>query len=100
MSGLSSGHLMRRFGRRPTMLFLSASFSLSFLALVAAESVPAVLAGRILTGLCSGAASTVVPTYVAETASPHVRGMLGSVMQVRADRRMRFVSRYKGGELL
>ena len=38
--------------------------------------------GRFFCGLASGLTSVSCPTYVAEIASPHVRGLLGSGFQV------------------
>lgn len=36
----------------------------------------------MLTGFCTGAVTVVVPVYVGETASAHVRGALGTAMQL------------------
>merc|ERR1719422_1031867 len=38
--------------------------------------------GRFLTGVCTGITSIICPTYVAETATPSKRGLLGSCVQL------------------
>ena len=46
-----------------------------------ATSLPAMLAGRGLAGLGAGAASVLVPRYLAETAPLDIRGAVGTLTQ-------------------
>ena len=45
------------------------------------------LAGRALAGLGAGAASVLVPRYLAEISPVAIRGMLGTMTQVRSAER-------------
>merc|ERR550519_3100174 len=57
-------------------------FAASFLFLVVADNIWTIYVGRLATGLCAGMSSLVCPVYVSETASPKIRGILGSGMQL------------------
>lgn len=57
-------------------------FCLSLLLLSAAQNVAMIYVGRFLTGVCTGITSIICPTYVAETATPSKRGLLGSCVQL------------------
>jgi len=69
-------------GRKGTMLGNSVLFALSFSLLAAAQNVWMLLAGRFLGGVATGITTIAAPTYVSETASPNVRGMMGSCFRV------------------
>ena len=81
LSGLIGGALVGRLGRKGTMFWNSVLFALSYLLLAAAQNVWMLFAGRYLCGMASGITTIAAPTYVSETVSPHVRGMLGSCFQ-------------------
>jgi MFS family permease len=72
-------------------------FALSYLTLVVAPNVWVIYIGRLptrptttfsltpsrfATGVCTGVCSIVCPVYVAETATPQLRGLLGSCVQL------------------
>jgi len=82
IGGQVGGFLMSKLGRKGAMLAGAAMFSLSYLALVVAPNVWVVYAGRLATGICTGVCSIVCPVYVAETATPKLRGLLGSGVQL------------------
>jgi len=82
IGGQVGGILMSKLGRKGAMLSGAAMFALSYLALVVAPSVYVVYAGRLATGVCTGVCSVVCPVYVAETATPSLRGLLGSCVQL------------------
>lgn len=81
IGGLVAGTLMDKFGRKGMMIFDSAIFSAGFLLLVAAQNVAMLVSGRFVSGLATGIASVVAPTFVSETVSPEVRGFMGSCPQ-------------------
>ena len=85
--GLIGGVLVGRLGRKGTMFWNSAFFALSYVLLAAAQNVWMLFAGRYLCGMASGITTIAAPTYVSETSSPSVRGMLGSTFQVCDKRR-------------
>jgi MFS family permease len=74
--------LISKLGRKGTMMGASVFFALSYLCLAAAQNVWMLLAGRYLCGLSTGITAIVTPTYVSETVSPHVRGMMGTCFQL------------------
>jgi MFS family permease len=74
--------LISKLGRKGTMMGASVFYALSYLCLVAAQNVWMLFIGRFLCGLSTGITSIATPTYVSETVSPHVRGMLGSCFQL------------------
>lgn len=64
------------------MIIASAGFTFSFTLIVAATNVAMIMVGRFFSGVFCGFSSVVVPVYVSETASPRIRGLLGSFFQV------------------
>ena len=64
------------------MMVTATVFCLSLLLLSAAQNVAMIYVGRFLTGVCTGITSIICPTYVAETATPSKRGLLGSCVQL------------------
>jgi MFS family permease len=82
VGGLIGGLLISKLGRKGTMMGASVFFALSYLCLAAAQNVWMLFAGRYLCGLSAGITTIATPTYVSETVSPHVRGMLGSCFQL------------------
>lgn len=80
--GQVGGQLMGRYGRKTTLVFDAVLVSLSYLILASAQNVWMLYIGRFCVGLCGGAVTVVAPSYIAETSSPHVRGLFGSCFQV------------------
>ena len=64
------------------MYISAAVFTAGYLLMVCAQDVIYLYIGRSMCGIASGLVSVSGPTYVAEIASPHVRGLLGSCFQV------------------
>lgn len=62
-----------------------------------APNLPALLAARGAAGLGCGAASVLVPRYVAEIAPVGIRGALGTLNQVRATERGTLMVAWCGG---
>ncbi|CAG7718425.1 unnamed protein product [Allacma fusca] len=82
ISGPVTGFCVERFGRKTTMLLLSAPFVLGWLLITYAESVAMIYAGRLVTGFCGGAFSLAAPVYIGETSEDSVRGTLGAGFQL------------------
>ena len=80
--GLSGGFLIGRFGRKPTMYIAAATFTAGYFLMLWATNAWYLYFGRLITGYASGITSVSCPTYIAEIASPQVRGLLGSAFQV------------------
>jgi MFS family permease len=70
---------MAKLGRKGAMLVDAFLYAVSFLVIAAAPSIWFIYAGRFLSGISTGICSLVCPVYVAETATPDVRGLLGQL---------------------
>ena len=79
---MTSGPLSDRFGRRLSVLVLSAVFVVGSLLAAAATSVAMLIGARVVLGFAVGGASVLVPIYISEAAPPHLRGRLVSVNQL------------------
>ncbi|XP_065302126.1 facilitated trehalose transporter Tret1-2 homolog [Dermacentor albipictus] len=83
VGSLVSGFLIQRFGRVRPIQFSSLWFVGGCLCIALCNgSLPWMFAGRVLTGFCCGLVSLAVPVFVAEISPPHVRGLLGSGVQL------------------
>lgn len=71
---LVAGQLIDRFGRRRVLLALAVVFSLGSLGLATAHILPVFIVSRVIIGLAVGAASAVVPIYLAEISPANRRG--------------------------
>lgn len=82
IGALAGGPLADRFGRRWTLLLSGVLFSLGALMSAVSGDLPSLLAGRVVVGLGVGAASVLVPVYIAELAPSRVRGALVAGFQL------------------
>ncbi|XP_039269934.2 solute carrier family 2, facilitated glucose transporter member 8-like [Styela clava] len=80
--GILGGGFIGFFGRKLTAMLCGIPFVGGMLLMAYAVNVPMLLIGRTLTGFSGGVASLVVPTYISETSTPHLRGLLGSANQL------------------
>ena len=80
--GLSGGFLIGKLGRKPSMYIATAIFTAGYFLMLWTTNAWYLYFGRLITGLASGITSVSCPTYIAEIASPKVRGLLGSAFQV------------------
>ncbi|ROP72847.1 sugar porter family MFS transporter [Curtobacterium sp. PhB115] len=76
VGGLIGGPVSDRIGRRSTILAMAVFFFCGTLLAVFSPNFEVLLAGRIAVGLAVGAASIVVPVYLAELAPLEIRGMI------------------------
>ncbi|KAK8736027.1 hypothetical protein OTU49_005188 [Cherax quadricarinatus] len=82
VGGPVGGICLNILGRRGTMLASSVPFIGGWLLIAFARNFGMLMTGRIITGLCTGITSLIVPTYIGEYASADVRGTLGSGFQL------------------
>ncbi|GAA0308014.1 sugar porter family MFS transporter [Kineococcus aurantiacus] len=76
VGAVSGGRLSDAWGRRKAILLMSAFFFFGALVCVFSPNFEVMVVGRVLLGLAVGAASTVVPVYLAELAPYEIRGSL------------------------
>lgn len=76
-----SGSITGRYGRTGIMLIAGAVVGVSSLAVAVSSNVILMGAFRLATGMGIGAASAVVPGYIAETSPTEIRGRLGTFWQ-------------------
>ncbi|XP_054005200.1 facilitated trehalose transporter Tret1-like [Hylaeus anthracinus] len=69
-------------GRKYSMLLMVVPFTVGWLLIIFANSVPMFYIGRFMTGICVGTFCAVAPLYTAEIAENSIRGRLGSCFQL------------------
>ncbi|AOX19826.1 sugar porter family MFS transporter [Kozakia baliensis] len=74
--------LSDRFGRRRTVMTAAALFLLGTIIVTLAHSVAVLVLARLILGLAIGAASQIVPIYIAEISPPERRGTLVVAFQL------------------
>ncbi|WP_408871013.1 sugar porter family MFS transporter [Gluconobacter cerinus] len=73
---LGAGGISDRFGRRRTVMLAAALFLGGTALASAAQGVTVLIVSRLILGLAIGAASQIVPIYIAEISPPNRRGRL------------------------
>ena len=76
VGALTGGRISDAIGRRTTILVMAVLFIVGVLLVVTAPGLALVVTGRIVLGLAVGAASVVVPVFLAELAPYEIRGSL------------------------
>jgi major inositol transporter-like SP family MFS transporter len=76
IGAITGGRLSDGWGRRKSIILMSVLFFIGALTCVFAPSFGVMLVGRVILGLAVGAASTVVPVFLAELAPFEIRGSL------------------------
>lgn len=82
ISCLPVGVLMKKFGRKKTMLSLVVPFLIGWSLVIWANSVTMMIVGRFIIGLAGGAFCVSAPQYSAEIAESEVRGLVGTFFQL------------------
>ena len=77
-----AGPLADRAGRRTVLRLAAIAFAASAVVASAAGSFPVLLAGRVLSGLGVGAVLVAAPMYIAEIATPALRGRMVTFTQL------------------
>jgi MFS family permease len=78
---LTGAFLADKFGRKNTILFGSALFTIGIAISTAANNVAALVAGRVINGLGNGCLAMMVPLYQSEISPLEIRGRIISVQQ-------------------
>jgi SP family myo-inositol transporter-like MFS transporter 13 len=73
---LIGGSLNNQFGRRCSILFAAATFTIGSLILACSWSFGSLIVGRLVVGVGIGVASLTTPVYISEMAKPSLRGKL------------------------
>lgn len=81
-SCLPIGFLMKKFGRKWTMISLVAPFMIGWALVTWAQNFAMLLAGRFILGLAGGAFCVSAPQYSAEISEKEIRGIVGTFFQV------------------
>jgi major inositol transporter-like SP family MFS transporter len=76
IGAITGGRLSDAWGRRKTIILMSVLFFVGAMICVVAPSFGVMVVGRVILGLAVGAASTVVPVFLAELAPFEIRGSL------------------------
>lgn len=78
----TAGPIADRYGRRTVLIASSVVFFIGGLAAALAPTVTALIIARVVLGLAIGAASNLVPLFIAEVAPSRIRGRLVAVNQL------------------
>ncbi|CAI9120837.1 sugar porter family MFS transporter [Brytella acorum] len=79
---IGAAPLSDKFGRRRTVMMAALLFLMGTLIVTFAHSVTTLICARLVLGLAIGAASQIVPIYIAEVSPPERRGMLVVAFQL------------------
>lgn len=82
LSCLPIGMLMKKFGRKTTMMSLVIPFVIGWSLVIFAVNFEMMLAGRFIIGLAGGAFCVSAPQYSSEIAEKEVRGLVGTFFQL------------------
>ena len=82
VSSILSGRLTDLFGRKRVILIISLIFTVGSLITAVANTMEALVCGRVLLGLAIGIASYTAPLYISEVSPPNIRGGLVSLNQL------------------
>jgi MFS transporter, SP family, galactose:H+ symporter len=79
---LLGGPLADRYGRKRALMLTMIACACGFAAIAAGRGYNELLFGRLLTGVAIGGVSVATPLYLSEVSPSHLRGSLGSTMQL------------------
>ncbi|CRL04573.1 CLUMA_CG017642, isoform A [Clunio marinus] len=82
ISCLPIGFLMKKFGRKWTMLSLVVPFVIGWALVIFAKSFSTLFIGRFIIGIAGGAFCVSAPQYSAEIAEKEIRGIVGTFFQL------------------
>lgn len=71
-----------RYGRKRALIIATILCAVGFALIASGRGYHALLVGRLLSGLAIGLVSVATPLYLSEISPPHLRGALGSTMQL------------------
>ncbi|QHI96444.1 sugar porter family MFS transporter [Aristophania vespae] len=82
VGAISAGPISDAIGRRPSVLIAAVLFIIGTAAIIFANSMTSLVICRLILGLAIGAATQIVPIYIAEIAPPERRGSLVVAFQL------------------
>uniref|UniRef100_A0A3Q7F959 Major facilitator superfamily (MFS) profile domain-containing protein n=1 Tax=Solanum lycopersicum TaxID=4081 RepID=A0A3Q7F959_SOLLC len=82
VGSFTGGALADKFGRTKTFILDAIPLSVGAFLCTTAQSVQAMIIGRLLTGIGIGISSAIVPLYISEISPTEIRGTLGTVNQL------------------
>ena len=82
IGSLMTGWLSERFGRRMSVMIVTAVFVLGAMACAFAPDVYMLIAARVFLGLAVGGSTQVVPMYISELAPAHQRGHMVTMFNI------------------
>jgi sugar porter (SP) family MFS transporter len=82
ISCLPIGILMKKFGRKWTMMSLIVPFIIGWALVTFAKNFAMLLAGRLILGIAGGAFCVSAPQYSSEIAEKEIRGIVGTFFQL------------------
>ncbi|NHO52447.1 sugar porter family MFS transporter [Acetobacter estunensis] len=82
VGSIGFGWSSEKFGRRATVIFVTAVFVVGAIACALAPDVTTLIIARLFLGLAVGGSTQVVPTYISELAPPARRGNLVTMFNV------------------
>ncbi|KAK4711947.1 hypothetical protein R3W88_006460 [Solanum pinnatisectum] len=82
LGSFTGGVLADKFGRTKTFILDAIPLSVGAFLCTTAQSVQAMIIGRLLTGIGIGISSAIVPLYISEISPTEIRGTLGTVNQL------------------
>ncbi|WMV16852.1 hypothetical protein MTR67_010237 [Solanum verrucosum] len=82
VGSFTGGALADKFGRTKTFILDAIPLSVGAFLCTTAQSVQAMIIGRLLTGVGIGISSAIVPLYISEISPTEIRGTLGTVNQL------------------
>ncbi|KAJ8567460.1 hypothetical protein K7X08_019668 [Anisodus acutangulus] len=82
VGSFTGGALADKFGRTKTFILDAIPLAVGAFLCTTAQSVQAMIIGRLLTGIGIGISSAIVPLYISEISPTEIRGQLGTVNQL------------------
>ncbi|XP_072751305.1 facilitated trehalose transporter Tret1 [Anoplolepis gracilipes] len=82
LGAVLSGPMADKFGRKKSLLLLTAPFLLSWVIIIFSSELWPIYVARFIVGVGVGAACVLVPTYISEIAETSTRGTLGAMFQL------------------
>ncbi|XP_059293335.1 plastidic glucose transporter 4 [Lycium ferocissimum] len=82
VGSFTGGALADKFGRTKTFILDAIPLTVGAFLCTTAQSVQAMIIGRLLTGIGIGISSAIVPLYISEISPTEIRGQLGTVNQL------------------
>ncbi|XP_055804047.1 plastidic glucose transporter 4 [Solanum dulcamara] len=82
VGSFTGGALADKFGRTKTFILDAVPLAVGAFLCTTAQSVQAMIIGRLLTGIGIGISSAIVPLYISEISPTEIRGTLGTVNQL------------------